>query len=484
MNVAGNYTFDPVIPIALVIVPYMLTIYCSLNIEPMTGGKKVFLRISYGICAVLSFILSLSLTSSYFKDHKIEQWEYNPAHYNTFYMNFYASALNSIIKEPDGYNIDALNAEDRGQSPYLPNEAPNIIVIMNESYTDISIYSDRLGNIDNPAPFWDSLTENTIHGYALSSVYGGNTANSEFEFLTGLSMINFPEGSVVYSQFISNDIPSLPRFLDNLGYTSTAMHPYLANGWRRNVVYNMIGFDNMYFVDDFNVNEGDILRDYVSDRCAYDNLIDLCEASQNGLGFYFLITMQNHGDFFDTHNGSFIPQTYSDDPMNNDLNNYLSLIHESDLALEDLINELKNKNERYIVLIFGDHQPSIYFTNANSNDEPGGTKWVIPYLILANYDIDPSLIDELDHTSDYTSINYLSLDLLTVAGIGPDSYYGFLYRVRDEIPSINAAGYRLSGEEGYHDRYEESNDRMLELYSYLTYDVLFDSDNSTLTQVN
>lgn len=479
LNVAGNYSFNPVIPLALIVVPYILTVIIATCIDP--DKSPVPLRIVFGVCSILSLVIAVKITDNYFKDHKLEQWEYNSAQYNTFFMNFNESIIKSIVFKPDNYDLDILNSEDSGITA-SSGDAPNIIVIMNESYTDISVYRDYTGDIEDPDPFWDSLTENTVHGYALSSVYGGNTANSEFEFLTGLSMFNIPEGAVVYNQYLNNDVPSLPRFLDSLGYTSTAMHPYRANGWRRNVVYPMLGFDGMYFEDDFTADDGGRIRDYISDRFAYEHMLDYT-GGLNDPYFMFLITMQNHGGYDTDLNGSFVPHVYLDDPVHEDLNNFLSLIHESDMALEYLIDQLKESDDKYVVLIFGDHQPSVYFTNLHSDTEPGGSAWVIPYLIWTNYDIDPSLTRELDHTEDYTSINYLSLDLLTVAGITPDPYYDLLYRIRDEVPCINSAGYRLQGESGFHPRDELTDNRMMEVYSYLTYDVLFDRNDSTLTAV-
>lgn len=58
---------------------------------------------------------------------------------------------------------------------------PNIIAIMNESWTDFA----SVGGIETSepvTPFIDSLTENTIRGELYVSVFGSGTANSEFEF--------------------------------------------------------------------------------------------------------------------------------------------------------------------------------------------------------------------------------------------------------------------------------------------------------------
>ena len=83
------------------------------------------------------------------------------------------------------------------------------------------------------------------------SVKGGNTANTEFEFLTGNSMGFLPAGSVPYQQYIKQEQPSLASHLGALGYVTSALHPYRAKRAGRDKVYPLLGFDNTYFQNDF-----------------------------------------------------------------------------------------------------------------------------------------------------------------------------------------------------------------------------------------
>ena len=82
-------------------------------------------------------------------------------------------------------------------------EKPNIIAIMNESYSDLSILGDFKTSVPYMS-FYQSLQKNTIRGNLSVSVLGGGTCNSEFEFLTGLSMAFLPVGrhglSAIYQQ--------------------------------------------------------------------------------------------------------------------------------------------------------------------------------------------------------------------------------------------------------------------------------------------
>ena len=124
-------------------------------------------------------------------------------------------------------------------------------------------------------PFIDSLKENSVRGNLYVSVKGGNTANTEFEFLTGNSLAFLPAGSVAYQQFVKSDLPSLASHLGDLGYTTAALHPYRASGWNRNIVYPKLGFDAMYFQEDF--QNATTCRGYVDDQSAFNKLIELYE---------------------------------------------------------------------------------------------------------------------------------------------------------------------------------------------------------------
>ena len=105
------------------------------------------------------------------------------------------------MSPPENYSVELIQKleqhyKDDDGILSITREEPVMIVIMNESFADLSV----LGELETNAPltpFMDSLEENTIKGYALSSVFGAKTPNSEWEFMTGNSMAFLPEGSVV-----------------------------------------------------------------------------------------------------------------------------------------------------------------------------------------------------------------------------------------------------------------------------------------------
>ena len=142
----------------------------------------------------------------------------------------------------------------------------------------------------------DALTENTIKGNLHVSVKGGNTANSEFEFLFGHSMAFLPEGCVPYQQYVQENVTALPWVMRELGYTSIATHPYYADGWSRNRIYDELGFEESTFIEDY--PQQDFLRKYVTDQEMFEFVLNKLKSNDTGKPlFLFGITMQNHGGY-------------------------------------------------------------------------------------------------------------------------------------------------------------------------------------------
>ena len=83
------------------------------------------------------------------------------------------------------------------------------------------------------------LDKSRVIGHLYVSVLGGNTANSEFEYLTGDSMAFLPSGSIPYQQYLNKYALSIVSHMKELGYSTTAMHPYNASGWNRSSVYEL-----------------------------------------------------------------------------------------------------------------------------------------------------------------------------------------------------------------------------------------------------
>jgi phosphoglycerol transferase MdoB-like AlkP superfamily enzyme len=157
---------------------------------------------------------------------------------------------------------------------------------------------------------------------------------------------------------------------------------------------------------------------------------------------------------------------------------YLSCVRESDAALEELISELKEREEPTLLLIFGDHQPQVntsFYEAAlgKSLDElttaEEQTRHLTPFLIWANYDIE-------EQEGVVLSINYLSSLLMETANLPLTGYQQFLAQLREQVPVINAVGYREAGGEDTADRDDlsEAAQAAVLQYEQLQYNQIFD----------
>lgn len=410
-----------------------------------------------------------------------ETWEQKGTYRNGYILNYVLGIRDSFIAQPDGYSEEAIqNLEkeyENKDKDYSKKDVkdPTIIVIMNESFSDLSVLGDLQTNIPL-TPFIDSLKENTTKGYALSSVFGAKTPNSEWEYLTGNSMAFLPAGSVVYQQYISDTPTSIVSNLKDVGYTCVAMHPYYATGWSRNQVYPKIGYDEMHFIDDFDQTK--ILREYITDQELYDKIIERYESRGANEKLYLMgITMQNHGGYGEPYD-NFDEECYKVGRSYTDANQYLSLVHESDKAVQNLIEYFSKVDDPVEIVFFGDHQPSLnsnFYPLLNGKGMSGLTEdelealYTVPFFIWTNYDTP-------EETVDITSLNYLSTMTLERAGIELPAYNKFLADMMETVPAINSRGY-YSKEKGCYQHIDDATGEeaaWIKRYHMLQYNSMFD----------
>lgn len=439
LSVAGNYEF--VLDDRAGYVILLSTLYIALVRKLHVSFKK---RLPMTLICISLLVLSGVYVNEKTAFYVTETWEQKGSYRNGYILNFTLSIRDSFIGEPEGYSAEMI-AELEEQyavqkEEQNAEEKPTIIAIMSESYADLSVVGDFLTNME-VTPFYDSLTENTIKGYALSSVFGAKTPNSEWEFMTGNSMAFLPGGSVVYQQYISDTPTSIVSNLKNEGYTCVAMHPYYNTGWSRNTIYPSMGFDEMHFIEDFDQTK--MLRKYVTDREFYDKIIERYESRTVNEDLFIMgISMQNHGGYTEKYD-NFEEEVRVLGMNYPDVNQYLSLLHESDKALEYLISYFEKVDEPVEIVFFGDHHPSLsssFYPNLNGKGLSGLTTdelqdlYTVPFFIWTNYESEEQEVE-------ITSLDFLSTLALERAGITLPAYNRFLADLMEHVPAINARGY-------------------------------------------
>lgn len=457
-SVASNYDFAPTAGVVVVTVIFIALIMLMHFVDFRIKWKFRFRLIPtvLGILVLCLFVNALQ-DEDFQTDNYLYPFLFTPAYMtkvNGMAVTFAMDLKFVAVDKPDGYSrqkakelLDSYAGTD-DNSDAANNTAitdksdyPNIIVVMDEAFSDLSVLGDFDTNTDY-MPFVHSLekgNENTITGYLNTSVCGGNTADTEFEFLTGNTMAFLPVGSIPYQQYIKSKTPSLASYLKSIGYATYAQHPYYSSGWNRDTVYPLLGFDNLSFMQDYSNQR--FVREYISDETSFDKIIETYENKPDGQpAFIFNVTMQNHGGYTNTYYG--FDNTVTADKLNNSaLDQYLSLIKLTDEDLKNLIEYFSNVDEKTIVVFFGDHQPndtvasSVLAANGldynNLSNEELKLRYQVPYVIWANYDIDEA-------TGKDTSVNYLAANVLKAAGVPTNDYQSFLLKLQEEYPIISA----------------------------------------------
>lgn len=353
---------------------------------------------------------------------------------------------------------------------------PNIIVIMNESFADLRVLGEGFHSNRDVMPFFDSLTENTIKGYAEASVYGGYTSNSEFEFLTGCTKAFLPGNP--YLQYLTAELPSLISTVkaQKEYREAVAIHPYYPSGYNRNRVYPLLDFDQFLSLEDF--SDPELVRDYISDEETYRQIFKLYEGKPAGSRLcLFTVTMQNHNPYrsdWESDN----PVSFSKELQDAPVNQYLSLLRKSDDALCKMVQYFERQSEPSLIVFFGDHQPHLPDTfygkvmdklPVQFSQEDVLKKHRVPYLLWANYDIPEQGREQV------SSLNYLSPLVLQTAGLPMTDYHRFLLDVEKSVPSISASGYYdAQGQPGEIGQADILMEKWLKEYEIVQYYYLFD----------
>ncbi|MBO5179811.1 MAG: LTA synthase family protein [Clostridia bacterium] len=411
------------------------------------------------------------------------------------HLGFFFSTLvfsqNLSVEKPDTYVPDKVESlyDSYKDDEFASEDLPNVIIIMNESFSDLSYLGDFKTN-EEYLSYFNELKKESAYGNLIVPVYGGGTCNTEFEVLTGCSTTYLPQGTYAYMQYIEDELKdSLPWYFKELSFNTYAVHPFWEFAWNRNKIYSELGFDDFISLEDmanldtevFNDNlylehyqseDLEIIRTLVSDRESYNQIIDIYENDPKNK-FIFSITMQNHGGYtYDEPDfeNTVIAEEYDDDK----LNQYLTLVKESDIALEEFINYFKNKDEKTVILFFGDHQPSMnkktiaQIMGKESFDdltmEEKQKTYTTPFLIWKNYD---STSKELD----IVSTNYLSLILKQEIGLPLTKWDKIRKDAHSQYKAINPFG-ALDSNNVWN---ELENISLPEEYELIQYNMLFDN---------
>ncbi len=249
----------------------------------------------------------------------------------------------------------------------------NVILVLSESFTDPT-QLDGFELERDPIPQTRAVMGETTSGTMLAQLYGGGTANMEFETLTGQSIALFrPQMVSPYQMLVAETekYPSAVGWFKSQGHKAIAIHPYMVGLYKREQVYETFGFEE--FIHDTSMQSTEMIDDnpYIDDRAAFDEVLHQIDDTDDPL-MINLVTMQNH-----------IPvEGHYDDPIGvsgiggdqgDRIGQYARGLEHTDAALTEFLADLEASDEKSVVLFFGDHLPGIYDSEVkNANDDELG----------------------------------------------------------------------------------------------------------------
>ena len=458
LNVAGGYRLALSPKIVVLAVLWLWTL-AALHWAgglcagaPRSAGFRAALGLGAAAAGVLLWVSPLipasGVTSSYISTQ------------NAFVANLFLQSRDLPLKKPKNYEAQLQQlgqySSDAGTKVA---ETPDIVVIMNESFADLRCYGAQIA----PEIYrdWDEILARSAHGTAYSSVFGGNTPNAEYEFLTGDSLLFYTGTPIPYETAIRQDVPALPGLLAQLGSGTVAMHPNEGIVWSRERVYPKLGFERSVFLADYENTE--MLRRYVSDQANYSQVLRVLEEA-DGPQFLFNVTIQNHGSY-EEEDFADLNALLDSRTSCSQTRQYLTLVKESGAALKEFLQRLEQRPRKTYVVFFGDHQPwvdeAFYSQYESGQDAQEHLRYQVPYFIWCNQ-------SQEEQQLPLCGLNDLQLYLAGQAGLPLTGYQKLLAQVAQRYPVVCAQGV-MAADGSWLDEKQIAEDDLLSLYRTAVY---------------
>jgi len=444
------------------------------------------LRLCVGAVAavfiVLAFMVpSLDAPRDWLSKHGIElpeSWQYEPrgsVQLNGLLVEWAMEAMDMSYRAPENYSRSEIERIVRTYEPKpAANDATrkeqpvNLIIYLIESFMDPLDLGVRFTS--DPIPTFHAISSKGSSAKVVVPVFGGTSANTEFELLTGLSMYFLPEDSCPYRQYILQDIPSLPRLLHQHGYRTIAIPadpPYLFN---HRAAYGHLGFNGWIFPETDPRIRRSPAPDFVADEAIADAVID---ASRNGSPFFiFAFTGGSHfpWDYPDYNNSDLDIAGQMPEPDRSKLKTYINALRVADNSLNKLIAYFEKSDQKTAILVMGDHLPplretydTIRFFNSTELDNVQ-KRYREPMALWCNY---PAAKEDF-----VCSANFIAVRLLQILGLRPAGSLALSAEVYSHFPVLSKYVQTADGRLFAPQSPEIPFQQLLNDYRLLQYDLL------------
>ncbi len=314
-------------------------------------------------------------------------------------------------------NTEKGTNEIPGDEGDASGEYPNIICVLLESFIDPELIN-FLELSDEVAPNFHYLYDNFTSGYLEVPVVGAGTANTEFEVLTGMGMQFFGLGEYPYKTILKQtNCESIASDLHTLGYGTHVVHNNGGNFYSRANAFSMMGFDTFTSKELMDIHEYTPLGTWPTDDILLGEVEKSLDYTPDQPDFVYTITVEGHGDYPKyqvLEDPAITVSGVEDEGMAYAWEYYVNQLHEVDDFIGRLIELLEARDEKTVVVMFGDHLPTMGLTEEDMRTH---SLFKTQYVTWNNFGMEK-------HDKNMTSYQLLA-DLLDDLGIHTGTMFTF-----------------------------------------------------------
>lgn len=239
----------------------------------------------------------------------------------------------------------------------VSKEPRNVYLILLESFWDPLLLKNVRFNRDPLGPSFRKMWKATGHSTIMSPVFGGYTANAEFESLCGFPVV---DDDIKFERRMRNAAPCLPAVLGAHGYDTVVSHPNIPSFWNRVNAYNRLGFQTYWSIRDFELD--DMNFEFLSDISLYRQVLDKQRQRQvpEKAAFHYIVTYFGHwaGSELYPRNES-RPQVIRcvERCETPEIESYANAAYYKAQEFVAFVERLRKEDPDALIVAFGDHLP-------------------------------------------------------------------------------------------------------------------------------
>jgi phosphoglycerol transferase MdoB-like AlkP superfamily enzyme len=244
----------------------------------------------------------------------------------------------------------------------------NVHLIVLESFLDPRLFRDLRFSSPPAHPAFDRLFGDQL-GLSKAPVFGGSTAQAEFEVLCGVPAFE-RFSSVEFNVFSGAAAHCLPGMLRDLGYRSVATNTYKPNFFNALPAYQGAGFSDSYFPEEFSASRQTYLKlgdpgveEFAFDRSLFEQNLKFVRSHRQQHPdqplFNYVLTIYGHTphllDPQQRPERIELDSNYADDHLHRAVNQFYYRTE----AIAEYVNQLVALDRDSLIILVSDHVPPL-----------------------------------------------------------------------------------------------------------------------------